>query len=79
MLVLRGKTNVVMNPVWLLYMTDTCVTPSFLLIHISSIIRSHKAHTWPYLLSILLVKNTRSTQEKHKLPKILPFKNEGKD
>ena len=73
MCILGNKKTVVMTPLWFLEMTSICVTLSLLVIHISAVIKCSKSATRTYPLSSLVLQNTGSTQEKQKLPQILPL------
>ena len=68
-----NKTTVVVIPVDLLQMRDTCGSLSSPRIHISVVTTFLKADIQSFPISTFMVQNTGSTQEKYILPKILPF------
>ena len=59
-----NKPTLVMIPLWLLQITGTCVTPSFLRTKTSSVIKFRKSQIRYDPLSVLVVQNTGYTQEK---------------
>ena len=61
------------------YMTSTHVTLSYLVIYISVEISFRKVEIRSYPLYTLVVQNTGYTQEKQKLPQMLPLKKNLKD
>ena len=72
MAILGNTTAVVMIPVLLFQMTDTCGTLLYLIIQISVATTFLKSEIHSFTLSTFLVQNTGYNQPKQILPQMLP-------